>query len=108
VKWTALRDGVLGAERVKFRGVPLEWGPPGDDGEFKAGILPLESDDLSDGLTMLPLDLRIIGLEGDRVGVYDLSFDDCCCAVRNAADLALLSGKGIAFIVVPVFIDAEG
>jgi len=62
---------------------------------------------LSDGLTMLPLDLRIIGLEGDRVGVYDLSFDDCCCAVRNIADLALVSGKGIAFIVVAVFIDAE-
>ena len=41
-------DGVLGAERVKFRGAPLllEGGPPpGDDGEFKAGILPLESDD---------------------------------------------------------------
>jgi len=36
---------VLGAERVKFRAVPLEGGPPGDDGEFKAGILPLESDD---------------------------------------------------------------
>lgn len=42
-------DGVLGAERVKFRepGAPLLLGeaPPGEDGEFKAGMFPLESED---------------------------------------------------------------
>ena len=51
---------------------------------------------------MLPLDLRIIGLEGDRVGVYEL-FDECFCCIM---DLAIQWGNGMAFVVVVVFIGA--
>lgn len=78
-----------GAERVKLRAevVALEEGMGAEDeevGELRAGMFELESEDLRDGLTMVPLDLRMMGLEGERMGVEAPEAGrkaeyDCCC-----------------------------